>query len=91
MKKTSLRQQKRKRTVWTNQHPCPCKSSDTYLVRIIQVQDPASRFVDILVTIVRTSHRKSCVHMNVVTRKIQRNQSLEDERPAWESGREEDE
>ena len=66
------------------------RKGGTYPVGIVQVQNPASRLVDVLVALVRAAHGQSGVHVHIVARKIERYQALEDDGPAGEGGREED-
>lgn len=48
---------------------------------VVLVQDPAAAGVDLLVALAGTSHAERRVHVHVVTSHIQRNQTLEDDRP----------
>ena len=63
----------------------------TYPVGIVQIQNPASRLVDVLVALIRAAHGQSGVHVHIMAREIERDQALEDDGPAGEGGREEDE
>lgn len=62
-----------------------------YLVCVVEVQKPALALVNVLVARICASHNHRCVHMDVVAGKVQSNQALEDDRPAREGGRQEDE
>lgn len=62
----------------------------TYLIGIIQVKYKASGAVNFLMTITPATHHERSIHMHIVTRKIQANKALEDDRPARERGGEED-
>lgn len=63
----------------------------TYLVRVIKVQDVRTALIHLLMALSLPTHNKRRIHMHIMTRQIQRNQTLENNRPAWESGCEEDE
>lgn len=49
----------------------------TYLVRIIQVHNPAPTRADILMTLPLPTHRKGRIHMHIMTRKVQTDEALE--------------
>jgi len=61
------------------------------LIRVIQVQNPASRFIDLLVTGIPSSHNKGRIHVNIMTSQIQRDESLKEESPPRPGRRKEDE
>jgi hypothetical protein len=90
MKKSSLRAQKTNRTVWRELvAPASYSNKGTYLVRIIQIQEVASAFVDILMTRCRSSHDQGRIHVNVVACQVQGNKSLENNSPARPGRRQE--
>ena len=49
----------------------------TNLLGIVQMQDLASALIDLLVTLPRSSHCQSCIHMHVMARQVQTDESLE--------------
>jgi hypothetical protein len=70
----------------------PCKlqqQGSTYLVRIVQIQEVASAFVDILMTRCRSSHDQGRIHVNVVACQVQGDKSLENNSPARPGRRQE--
>ena len=105
MKKTSLRAQQRKRTVYRGQKllsanhsfifcslsPYPSNKRITHPVGIVEVKDLAPRLVDVLVALIRPAHGQSRVHVHVVAGHVEGDQALEDDGPAGEGGGEEDE
>ena len=50
-----------------------------YLVRIIQIHNPAPARTNILMALPLPAHRKRGIHMHVMTRKVQTDQDLEDD------------
>jgi hypothetical protein len=63
----------------------------TYPVAVILLQYPTSTLVDFLVGLITPTHSKRGVHVDVVARKIQADESLEDDAPSGESASEENE
>jgi len=60
---------------------CPDK---TNLVGVVQLEQPrkgSSRGVDVLMAVIRSSHAQSRVHVNVMTRKIETDQTLKHNAP----------
>jgi hypothetical protein len=106
MKKSSLAAQKMKRTVWSERAGELARETgssrrqgarargggeEMYPVRVIQIQDPALRLVDVLVALVHAADHKGGVHVHVMAREVQRDEPLEEDSPPGEGGREEDE
>ena len=63
---------------------------NSYLVGVVQVQDIATATINLLVAPARAAHHQRGVHVHVVAREIEGDEALEDDRPARESGGEED-
>lgn len=89
MKKTSLRAQKRKRTVCKSQlfafTTIKWTLSLTHLIRVVQIQNPAPGLVDFLVALT-PAHDECGIHMHIVACQVERDQALENKRPSWEGG-----
>lgn len=47
----------------------------TYLIGVVEVQQPTSRLIDLLVT-VAVSHDECCIHMHIVACQVERNKQL---------------
>lgn len=62
-----------------------------YLVRVVEIQQPALAFVDVLVTRIGAINDQGRVHVDVVASEIERNQALENDGPPRKGRREEDE
>lgn len=60
------------------------KSDATHPVRVVEIQDPASVLVHLLVALIRSTHDKCGIHVDVVTGEVQRDQALEDDGPPRE-------
>lgn len=91
MKKSSLNKQKMKRTVCEVVSRLPSTNIHnyrSYRVGIIQVQYLASALIDLLVTL--SAHAQRRIHVHIVTRQIQRDQSLENDAPSRERACQED-
>ena len=56
---------------------------------VVPVQDPAASGLDVLVALAGSPHAEGGVHVHVVARHVQRDQTLEDDRPARPSGTQE--
>lgn len=92
MKKSSLSAQKRNSTtcsdfpVLANDYgPRQGRMTDgkrTYLIRVVQMQNPAATRLDLLMTLPAGGERR--VHVNIVAREIQTDQALEHDGPARE-------
>ncbi len=105
MKKSSLKVQKRKRTVccnnkrrggwlalfgsWAHSSRRRWREGGTYSIRIVQMQDPTPTRIHLLVTLPLRSHGQCRVHVDIVTGQIQADQALEDDAPSRPCGREE--
>lgn len=63
----------------------------SYPVCIVEIQYPAPILVHVLVARFRAAHDQCGVHVNVVAGKVERDEALEDNGPARERGRQEDE
>lgn len=63
----------------------------THPVRIIEIQDPTPVLVHFLVALIRPTHDKCGIHVDVVTGKVQRDQALEEDCPPREGRRQENE
>lgn len=57
---------------------------------VVPVQDPAASGLDVLVALAGPPHAEGGVHVHVVARHVQRDQTLEDDRPARPGGAQED-
>lgn len=68
-----------------------CFVSKAYLVRVVKVQEPALALVDILVARVGAANNERGIHVHVVAGKVEGNETLEDNGPSGERGRQEDE
>lgn len=62
-----------------------------YLVRVVEVEDPAAALVDALVAARGTTHGERRIHVDVVAGEVEREQALEDDGPSREGAGEEDE
>jgi hypothetical protein len=84
MKKSSLRAQRVNRTFYTEDHqlmhffadPWHC-TGFTYLVGVVQVQEPILALVNVLMARVGASDYKSSIHVHIVAREVESNQALE--------------
>ena len=73
------------------QYPGPSGTQRfTYLVGIVQIQDPASGPIDTFVACLPTSHDQGCIHVDVMAREVQGDETLEQEGPSWPCRRKED-
>lgn len=61
----------------------------TDLVCVIKVKEPAARLVHALVACICTAHRQGREHVDVVAGKVEGDQTLEDDCPSGEGGRQE--
>lgn len=86
IKKSSLRAQKTNSTVCRGAVSCVVRQLKefTYPVCVVQMQIPISLLVHFLVTLTATTHCESGIHVDVVTCKVQADQSLEHYTPSWE-------
>ena len=64
--------------------------SQTHIIGVVLLQDPAAALVDLLVARAGATHCQRRVHVHVVTGQIEADQPLEDDRPARERRRQED-
>lgn len=62
-----------------------------YVVGVVLLQEPTPALIDVLVALSAAAHTKRRIHVHVVTGQIERDQALEDNAPARESLRQEDE
>lgn len=86
IKKSSLRAQKTNSTVYRGAVSRIIRQLGkvTYPICIIQMQVPVSLLIHLLVTLTASTHREGGIHVDVVARKIQADQSLEHYTPSWE-------
>lgn len=63
----------------------------TYLIRIIQIHNPAPTRTNILMALALPAHAQRAVHVQVMAREVQTDQQLEDHAVRGLGGREEDE
>lgn len=66
-------------------------TDESYLVRVVQVQQPALRLINALVAGVHAANHERGIHVHVVAREVQRDEALEQDGEARERRREEDE
>lgn len=59
-------------------------ADEAYLVRVVQVQNPTLGLVDVLVAGGSSGNHEGGIHVHVVAGKVEGNQSLEKDSPAWE-------
>lgn len=91
IKKSSFRAQKIKRTVYIRlARDKSLQLCYAYPAVIVEVQDFAPARIHILMALVRSSHGQRRVHMHIMTRQIDTDQGLEDDRPARPGGAKED-
>lgn len=93
MKNSSLNRQKVKSTFCVLVSRCSVSregSCRTYVVGVIHLQDPTPRLVDLLVTLVAPAHAQRRVHVHVMTGQVEGDQALENDAPAREGARQED-
>lgn len=61
-----------------------------YPAVVVLVEDPAAAGVDLLMTLVGTTHTQRSVHVHVVTGQVQADQALKDDSPSGPGGAQED-
>lgn len=62
-----------------------------YLVGVVQIQKPVLALVNVLVARVGATDHEGSIHVHVVAGEVNGNQTLEENSPSRESGRQEDE
>ena len=83
MKKSSLRAQNEKRTLWHPDQPFEENETPrTHFVRVVEVQDPTPARIHLLMALPLPRHGQRRVHVHVMARQIQADQSLEQNRPS---------
>lgn len=68
-----------------------CKTVVTYLVGVVQVEQPVLAFINVLVARVGAANHKRSIHVHVVAGEIESNQALEKNGPSREGRGQEDE
>ena len=94
MKKSSFMAQRVKSTFYKspnqlNSHSPTLKR--TYVIRIIHIQNPTPTLIHLLMALATPPHAKRSIHMHIMARQIQTNQSLEHDAPTRERAGEENE
>lgn len=56
----------------------------THPVRVVKMQDPTSAAVDLLVALSTPAHAQRRIHVDIVTRQVKADQSLENDTPSRE-------
>lgn len=67
------------------------QGNQAYPVGVVEVEEPALGLVNVLVAGIGAAYDESRVHVHIVAGEVECDEALEDDGPAGESGRQEDE